>query len=179
MAVLAAVAVVLLPASPAWAHATLVSSEPAGGATLGTAPASVSLTFSERLNPDFTTIVVSDAARQRVPGAAPVIDGTNGALTLSKALGNGTYTVAYRIVSVDGHTVQGSFPFTVSDPALPPAAAVAVSPAPAAAAEGADPGIPAGVLIGIGAVGVALAGVAGYPFLDNRRRRRRRATASG
>jgi copper resistance protein C len=168
LAVLAVVAVVLLPGTPAWAHNALVSSEPAGGATLAKAPAGVSLVFAERLNPDFTTIVISDAAQQRVAASAPAIDAQTGSVTLTGALTNGPYTVAYRTVSVDGHAVQGSYGFTVADPALPaPASSVAAAPA-----EVAPDGIPTGVLIGLGAVGVVLAGVAVYLYFDNRRRRR-------
>ena len=59
--VCAVIAAVLIPGSPAWAHAQLLSSDPAKDATLTEAPAAVALKFSERLNPDFTTIVISDA----------------------------------------------------------------------------------------------------------------------
>lgn len=166
---LAAVLAVLLPGTPAWAHAQLVSADPAKDATLPTAPTAVTLTFSERLNPDFTTIVVSDAAKQRVPASAPAVDAAAGSVTLTQALNNGSYTVAYRVVSVDGHTVQGSYAFTVKDPAKPAAAPPPAS-APAAAAPSADSGgIPSGVLIGLGAAGVLLAAAA-YLFLGGRRR---------
>ncbi len=164
---LAAVLVVLLPGTPAQAHAQLVSSDPAGQSTLAAAPTSVTLTFNERLNPDFTTIVVSDAAKQRIATSAPAVDRAQGTVTLTGALGNGAYTVAYRVVSVDGHTVQGSYPFTLNDPALPPAAA----PSAAAAAPVADSGvIPTGVLIGLGAAGIVLAALAAFFFLKGRRR---------
>ncbi|NJP35771.1 copper resistance CopC family protein [Micromonospora thermarum] len=83
------------------------------------------------------------------------------------ALANGTYTVAYRVVSADGHPVQGSYRFTVADPTataspdapapVTPAAAVpsttATSPtaaSPAAAARDSDDGPGALILIGGG-----------------------------
>ncbi|GAA2627838.1 copper resistance CopC family protein [Paractinoplanes durhamensis] len=184
----AALLVVLLPGAPAWAHTSLLSSVPARDATLAKAPASVALTFSQRLNPDFTTIVVSDAAKQRVPASKPAVEQAVGTVTFDQPLGNGVYTVAYRVVSSDGHTVQGSYPFTVADPALtaataPAAAASAAAPsavapsavAPAAAAPAAadgpgSGGIPAGVQLGLAAAGVLLAGGAIYLFVSARRK---------
>jgi len=155
----AAFLAVLIPATPAWAHAQLVGSDPAGDTTLAKAPAAVSLEFSELLNPDFTTIVVSDAARRRIPTSPPASESATGRISLDQPLGNGTYTVAYRVVSVDGHTVQGAYAFTVADPALPAVSAVA---APVADSGG----IPASVLIGLGVVLVGLA--AGYLLIARR-----------
>ena len=148
---LAAVVAVLAPAAPAYAHAQLVSADPVQGAGLTLAPAVVTLTFSEQLDPDYTTIVVSDPAARRVPAAAPVTAAAAGSLTLTGPLANGVHTVAYRVVSVDGHTVQGSYPFTLADPALPPAAG------PAAAAQPGDSGgLPAAAVIGLSGLGLVV-----------------------
>jgi methionine-rich copper-binding protein CopC len=151
---LAVTVAVLAPGTPAWAHAQLVATDPAPGAILTASPAAVTLTFNEQLNPDFTTIVVSDAAGQRIPASDPAVAAAAGTVTLSRTLANGPHTVAYRVVSVDGHSVQGSYAFTVADPARPPASA-----APAAAAPGrgapafAGPG---GVLAGVALAATAL-----------------------
>jgi copper resistance protein C len=115
--VLAAIVAVLIPGTPALAHNALITSAPADGATLATAPREVQLRFVERLNPEFTTIAVSDAALQRVPTGTPVLSGDTGTVPITGHLADGTYTVAYRTVSVDGHVVQGKVTFTVADPA--------------------------------------------------------------
>ncbi|MEV4349653.1 copper resistance CopC family protein [Actinoplanes sp. NPDC049596] len=161
----AALLAVLLPGTPAWAHTQLVATTPAKDAVLTTAPKAITLEFSQRLNPDFTTIALSDAARQRVAASAPAIDRVKGTVVPQQPLGNGAYTVAYRVVSVDGHTVQGSYVFTVDDPALPPAPVVQAAAEPAGSG-----GLPAGVLIGLAALGVALAGAALYLYRSTRRR---------
>ncbi|GAA0459397.1 hypothetical protein Aca07nite_58880 [Actinoplanes capillaceus] len=161
----AAVLAVLAPGTPAWAHVQLVSADPAKGATLTAAPKAVTLEFSQRLNADFTTIVVSDAARQRVAATPATVDDNRGTVTFTAALGNGTYTVAYRVVSADGHTVQGSYPFTLADPGLP-AAVVAVRTA-AAEETGGDS---IGLFIGVGAGGLFLAAVAASLYFHGRRR---------
>lgn len=174
--VVAALLAVLVPGTPAWAHAALVSSDPAKDASLSTAPTAVTLVFSQKINPDFATIVLSDAAAQRIPASTPAVDEVNGTITVGQPLGNGVYTVAYRVVSIDGHTVQGSYTFTVADPALP-AAAPAGRPSGAAAAPpaAASGGVSAAVLIAMGAVGVLLAAVAGYLVVSGRRRASRTA----
>jgi methionine-rich copper-binding protein CopC len=97
------------------AHAVLVRSAPAGRATVSHTPERVDLWFSEPLEPAFSTISVWSASGARV-------DRKNGAVTtadpkqLSVAIdpiGAGTYTVRFRVLSVDGHVVESSFPFTV------------------------------------------------------------------
>jgi methionine-rich copper-binding protein CopC len=170
----AAVLAVLLPGTPAWAHTSLLSSAPARDATLDKAPASVALRFSQKLNPDFTTIVVTDTALHRIPASAPAIDQATGTVTLQQALTNGTYTVAYRVVSTDGHTVQGKYAFTVADPALPSATSAGPSAGPSAATAAApastDGGMPTGVLIGLAAAGLLFAAAAFYFYRSGRRR---------
>lgn len=164
---LAAMLAVLVPGAPAWAHARLLSADPAKDATLAKAPTTVTLTFSARLNPDFATIVVSDAAGRRIPASAPAVDAGVATVTLTPPLTNGLHTVAYRVVSVDGHTVQGSYPVTLADPALPAAGASAPTAAPPADSGG----IPTGLLIAPAALGV----IALLGYVVGRRRAAARA----
>ena len=169
MLTFAAFAAVLLPGSPAWAHAELIASTPVRDATLAKAPTAVTVTFSERLNPEFATIVVSDSARQRLGASAPVVDAGSGTVTLSSPPGNGTYTVAYRVVSVDGHTAQGSFTFTVADPALP----AAPTTGPPVAAPAGSGGVPTALLIALLiALGVSVAAIMILGYVSWRRHRR-------
>ncbi|MCG5436937.1 copper resistance CopC family protein [Micromonospora foliorum] len=155
-AVLAVLVAVLIPGSPAWAHNSLRTATPAQDATLPNAPTEVTLEFTQRLDPTFTTIVLTDAAKRKLPTGEPVVTGATSAVRVTDPLPNGTYTVAYRVVSVDGHPVQGSYPFTVADPtssAAPVAAVSSSAPAPSAAAVESGSGPSAGVLV----LGAALA----------------------
>jgi len=119
----AAVALVALGAAiavpaPASAHDQLVGTDPADGATLTALPAQITLTFSDAVLPDpgATAVEVTD------PAGAPVADGeatTDGAtvtqtLRADAADPNGRYTVAWKVVSSDGHPVSGTFAFTVA-----------------------------------------------------------------
>ena len=173
---LGVLAAVLLPGAPAWAHNALAEATPAAGAAVPAGPPKVSLRFLQRLNPEFTTIVVSDDAKRRVPTSEPVIDGATGTVTFDEAPANGGYTVGYRVVSVDGHAVQGSYRFTVADPAKPAAVptAAASSAVPAAVTASSTSGAIGGpTLIGLAGVGVVLAGFAGTRWLRWRREHRR------
>ncbi|RAO27949.1 hypothetical protein PSN13_05837 [Micromonospora saelicesensis] len=149
-AVLAVLVAVLIPASPAWAHNSLKTATPARDATVPSAPTEVTLEFMQRLDPAFTTIVLTDAAKRKLPTGEPVVTGAKSTVQVTGTLPNGTYTVAYRVVSVDGHPVQGSYPFTVADPAssaAPVANVGASAPAPSAAAGKSGGGPSAGVLV--------------------------------
>ncbi|WDQ01829.1 copper resistance protein CopC [Micromonospora chalcea] len=181
LAALFTAALLLVPATPAAAHNSLQEATPARDARLTTAPTQVTLRFLQRLNPAFTTITLRDATDRQVPASAPAVDGATGTVTIEEPLANGTYTVAYRVVSRDGHPVQGSYRFTVADPAAPPAAAPSpATPSPAASADvsagaaagadaspasadastGADDGgLPVGILVGGAVAAVAAAGV--------------------
>jgi hypothetical protein len=114
--------------------------------------------------------VVSDAARQRIPASPATVDAERSTVSLTQPLRNGTYTVAYRVVSVDGHTVQGSYLFTVTDPALPPAAVPATSTGSTVASTPGSGGIATPVLIGLVALGILGVLIAAYLYVSGRRR---------
>jgi methionine-rich copper-binding protein CopC len=96
-------------------HAYLVKSSPARRAVLSGAPARVVLWFNERLEAQFSQASVWNTAGQQVDGGDVQV-GPDDGKKLSVAiptLPGGTYTVKYRVLSVDGHIVESQFPFTV------------------------------------------------------------------
>jgi copper transport protein len=109
---------VLIMASPAAAHAVLVSSSPADGAIVARAPARVAATFDEPVG------VSADSLRVFSPGGARVDTGgtVHGskpeviAVALDSGLGRGTYTVSWHVISADSHPVQGAFSFSIGAP---------------------------------------------------------------
>ena len=111
---IAALGLILL-ATPAWPHASLVRSSPARRATLTTAPDRVQLWFNEAIEPKFSSVSVWDAAGQRVDlEDARVEPEDPKRLTVGlKPLGRGAYRVRFRVLSVDGHVVESEFPFTL------------------------------------------------------------------
>ena len=109
----AIVAAVTLAAGPAAAHARLVSSTPAANATVAPTRA-VSLTFSERSVPAFSSFDVVNAAGEKVEiRVSASEDGKTLTGTLPRPLTAGTYRVDWRIASSDGHRMTGSYAFSV------------------------------------------------------------------
>ncbi|MDF2808371.1 MAG: hypothetical protein K0S43_3317 [Cellulosimicrobium sp.] len=108
--------VTTLTAAPASAHDRMLSSDPADGSQLATPPAAITLTFNTEPLPVEPQVVVSDSAGTVVTQGAPTIEGSTATLALDPAvaIGGDTYTVAWRVVSSDGHPIEGTFAFTVA-----------------------------------------------------------------
>ncbi|MEW1809054.1 copper resistance protein CopC [Pseudarthrobacter sp. NPDC080039] len=112
----------------AHAHDVLVSSDPANGSTVSTVPAKVGLTF------DHTPIAINSIVRVQDATGADQADGpvsivdNHVSQPVKPDAPNGTYTVVWRVVSSDGHPIEGTFNFTAGT-------ATATSPSPAAPAK--------------------------------------------
>lgn len=121
---LAAVALLLAP-SPALAHDVLTGSDPEDGATLETVPEEIVLTFNNAPmeGGEGSAIVVTgpDGETQYEDGALAFGDTevTVGLAPLDEA---GEYSIAYRVVSSDGHPIQDTITFSVTDEAIAEAA---------------------------------------------------------
>ncbi len=115
-------ALLLVTAPAAAAHATVVSSTPADGARLAGAPSTVTVTFDEAvgLNGVGYLRVVDQTGRDVDAGPAshPGGDATQIATTLKTGLGDGTYTASFRVISADSHPVAGVIRFVVGTGAL-------------------------------------------------------------
>ncbi len=115
IAAAAVFAALALGAPAVQAHAFLDHASPAVGSAVPTAPATVTMWFTQQLEPAFTTATVTDQAGNRVdtgPAQVDPNDPTELRVSLKK-LPNGTYTVAWHALSVDTHTTTGHFTFTV------------------------------------------------------------------
>jgi copper resistance protein C len=121
-------AALLVPAA-AWAHSRLIATNPAASATV-TAPLSeVTLTFNEHVHQQFSIVVVHGPGGVSYSnGHVQVID--NVVHQPVYLLKSGSYTVAWRVVSADGHPVEGKFGFTVALPAQLEPSAGPPSPSP-------------------------------------------------
>ncbi|HEY3849018.1 MAG TPA: copper resistance protein CopC [Acetobacteraceae bacterium] len=103
-------------ASPAFAHAFLEHASPPVGSELPVSPSAVTITYTEGVEPDFSTIEVDDAHGTRVDKADPHLFGgeqTKLSVSLPK-LPAGQYTVIWHVTSVDTHKTEGRFNFSVT-----------------------------------------------------------------
>jgi methionine-rich copper-binding protein CopC len=105
----------IVSAGPAAAHAFLDAADPPVGGAVA-APKAVTITFTEELEPVFSTIQVFDGGGARVDkNDAHIVDGdaTRFAVDLPP-LKPGTYKVVWHATSVDTHKTSGAFSFTVT-----------------------------------------------------------------
>ncbi|MBX6358415.1 MAG: copper resistance protein CopC, partial [Micromonosporaceae bacterium] len=122
--VAAGVAMLGAPA-PAAAHTVLLGTTPAEGSVVTTVTTEVTLTFSEPVRAQFTTVAVTGPGG-RAYGNGDLSVRDNVVHQPVHPMGSGAYEVAWRVVSLDGHPVSGTFSFTVQlpaeqEPAEPPA----------------------------------------------------------
>jgi copper transport protein len=172
----------LVAAPSASAHAVVVSTNPADGSLLATAPSQVSIVFSEAVELQLGALRVfaPDGSRADVGSAGhPAGKADTASIGLRPDLKNGTYVVSWRVISADSHPVHGGFTFSIGTTSAPAAAGNAAAPA-------GDKTV--GVLFGIARwlaflgfallVGPAFLALAGAPKLL-RQKRARRVIAAG
>ncbi|MFD6873341.1 MULTISPECIES: copper resistance protein CopC [unclassified Streptomyces] len=116
----ALLATLFTAAAPATAHAALTASDPQDGAVVATAPAQVTLSFSEQVAMGDDSIRVMDPQGRRVD-TGELRDMCSGSVirygtALHAGLPNGTYTVAWQAVSADSHPISGAFTFSIGAP---------------------------------------------------------------
>ena len=111
---LIAVSLLFIALAPvaAQAHAFLDHASPLVGSTVPAAPHDVVLTFTQNLEPAFSTAQVTDSSGARVDQGKAAVSGNTMTVGL-KALGPGSYKVHWHALSVDTHTTEGAFTFTV------------------------------------------------------------------
>lgn len=101
-----------LTAGEACAHAFLDHAEPRVGNKVGSPPKEVTLWFTQKLEPAFSSVTVTGPSGQRVEAGKARVSGNQMSVSL-KGGGAGTYHVNWRVLSVDAHTTDGSFTFEV------------------------------------------------------------------
>jgi len=94
------------------AHAFLDHAEPRVGNKVATPPREVTLWFTQKLEPAFSSMTVTNAAGQRVDTGKPRVSGNQMSVSVRSG-GAGTYRVNWRVLSVDTHTTDGNFTFQV------------------------------------------------------------------
>lgn len=115
---------------PAVAHDVLIAGSPADGATVTAVPATVDLTFSNDLLPAGAIVEVRDPSGVNRAIGAPTVAGASVSVAVDPAAPGGGYTVVWRVVSSDGHPIEGSYGFTVDAPAPTPTPTPTSEPSP-------------------------------------------------
>ncbi|WP_026574649.1 copper resistance protein CopC [Bacillus sp. UNC438CL73TsuS30] len=100
------------------AHAYIKKSTPVENEILEKSPSQVMIQFDETIQPEFNSIQVFDSDGKRVDKKDGRIDPKKPSMLesdLEKNLPNGTYRIEWKVVSNDGHPVQGVIPFQIGE----------------------------------------------------------------
>ncbi|MEV4285383.1 copper resistance CopC family protein [Nonomuraea bangladeshensis] len=123
-------------AAPALAHDSLKSSSPAKGAEVESLD-EVRLEFSARVRLPF--VVLNGPGGAQYQAGEPEQDGAVVRQAVKPSLPGGKYTIAYRVVSSDGHPIEGEIPFTLKAPAAEETSSASAEPSTPASSEAAAP----------------------------------------
>jgi len=120
----------VFPAS-GWAHATLQRIVPDNGSVLAAAPRAVRVVFDDDVRVGSGIKAIQNDGRASVlDGKGRIVGGKTLVIPLRRGLKDGDYTVLWRVVSDDGHTIAGVTVFGVGAGRGPPTAALAVGNGP-------------------------------------------------
>ncbi len=112
---LSAALMALTLAVPAFAHSHPTKMSPEKGSTVS-APAEISVEFSEALEPKFSSLTLVDSMGMtvsKVPSVVDPADAKHQTLAVPANLAPGVYTVKWVTTALDGHHLEGSYSFTV------------------------------------------------------------------
>ncbi len=100
---------------PARAHAYLIYADPSPGASLLQSPQTVRFSFSEEIDPRWSSFVLYDAQGQLLRELDFTTQGDNLDVAISlDPLPQGIYTIAWKVLSaIDGHITKGVYSFGV------------------------------------------------------------------
>ena len=112
-------ALLFISFEPAFAHGDITQAIPAADSTVASMPTEISIVFDGKLqtiaNAQVNSITVTDNQGQIISNQLSVIDGTKISNRLLLTDVTGLVSVHYRIVSEDGHPVEGDYSFTVGE----------------------------------------------------------------
>jgi len=117
---LGALAILVLPAAPASAHATLEQTAPVAGTVLDQLPGEVTLNFSEPVRLVADKIRVTGPDGNRADTGKPAVRDAELVIPLKQGGPKGTYLVSYRVISADSHPVSGGYTFSYGQPSAVP-----------------------------------------------------------
>ncbi|ACL42487.1 copper resistance protein CopC [Pseudarthrobacter chlorophenolicus] len=146
--ILATTAFLMIPAAAAQAHDVPETTDPANGSAVRTVPTKIGLTFNHTPLAIGSVVRVEDATgTDQADGPVAIVD-NHVTQAVKTSAPEGKYTVVWRVVSSDGHPIEGTFTFTAS--ATNTAGTATPSASPAAAATGT--GLPTELITAAGAV---------------------------
>lgn len=143
------------------AHNGLIGSDPPDGAEVANSPVQVSLIFNLPVQRGFSTVTVTGPDGIQRQAGAPAETGAVVSAPVRPLGPAGQYTIAYQVLSADGHPVRGAVRFTLTTPGTAADRSDTAPPStPTATRAGSAPQPVWPWLVGVGVVLVAGVAVA-------------------
>lgn len=104
----------LLYPAMAFGHATVISSNPSPNEAMDTLPEKISIQFSENIQPSFHSLEVFSQDGDKIQIQDSTISEQSEKILEAKWKGTideGIYYIKWRVVSSDGHPIEGTIPF--------------------------------------------------------------------
>ena len=101
----------MLAASPAEAHAILMDSQPASGATVQAGPIHIVLRFNSRIDQGRSRLELRGPGLS--PVAVPLVPSSSDTLVADTPLAAGRWILRWQVLATDGHITRGDVPLMV------------------------------------------------------------------
>ena len=110
-----ALALLALAPLPAAAHAILMQSQPAAGATIPGGPTHILLRYNSRIDQARSRLELRAAGQP--PAVLKLEPSGDDSLAATAPLAPGAWVLRWQVLAVDGHITRGDVPLTVEAPA--------------------------------------------------------------
>src|SRR5699024_2436855 len=97
----------------------LIATDPEDGAVLETSPEQITLTYSANILDVSPVVRISDEDGEMLTEVTPRVEGPDAIAEITEPLPDGTHTFQWRVVSSDGHPIEGTFTLTVEQDSSP------------------------------------------------------------
>lgn len=104
----------LIGAAPAEAHAIIVVAEPAVGAVLQAPSVPVRLRFNSRIDPGRSRLTLTRPDGSSLPLPLAASDSPDTLAAEIHGLAPGRYRLRWQVLAVDGHITRGDIPFSIA-----------------------------------------------------------------
>ncbi|MES1042273.1 copper resistance protein CopC [Peribacillus simplex] len=112
--------VLFLNPTMAFGHATIISSNPSPNEAMDTLPEKISIQFSENIQPAFHSLEVFSQDGDKIQIQDSAISEQSEKVLEARwngTIDEGIYYIKWRVVSSDGHPIEGTIPFQFGDSA--------------------------------------------------------------
>ena len=115
--IIVVLACLFLFSNQAYAHTGLESSNPANGSSVTEALHEIILTFETKIEETSSFKLVNDTNEEVAVSNISIVENTMTGI-VDRNIENGSYSIQWKIIGVDGHPIKGEIPFTLNAPVV-------------------------------------------------------------